>query len=121
MNNIAGIFAGQGAQAVGMGKDLAEAHKECAEIFSNADDILGFSLSKICFEGPAEDLTKTNICKPAIFVMSAAYLTALRKLRPGLEFGCVAGLVSESGQRSGLPEPFRSRIPLRFWKLAAAS
>ena len=92
MNNIAGIFAGQGAQAVGMGKDLAETHAECAELFAKADDILGFSLSKICFEGPAEELTKTNICQPAIFVMSAACLTALRKLRPGLGFGCVAGL-----------------------------
>lgn len=75
-----------------MGKDLAETHAECAELFAKADDILGFSLSKICFEGPAEELTKTNICQPAIFVMSAACLTALRKLRPGLGFGCVAGL-----------------------------
>jgi [acyl-carrier-protein] S-malonyltransferase len=92
MKNIAGIFAGQGAQAPGMGKDLFEAHTECADLFTRADDILGFNLSKICFEGPAEELTKTNICQPAIFVMSAACLTALRKLRTDLEFCCVAGL-----------------------------
>lgn len=94
MKDTAGIFAGQGAQAVGMGKDLADAYPECAALFAKADDILGFKLSGICFDGPAEELTKTNICQPAIFVMSAACLTAL-KLEKGVQdfgFGCVAGL-----------------------------
>ena len=91
MSNIAAIFAGQGAQAVGMGKDLA-ADPDCAALFAKADDILGFKLSEICFEGPAEALTKTNICQPAIFVMSAACFTALRKLRPQTAFCCTAGL-----------------------------
>ena len=92
MNNIAAVFAGQGAQTVGMGKDLAAAYPECAELFAKADDILGFKLSTFCFEGPAEELTKTNICQPAIFVMSAACLTAFRKLRPDVAFSSVAGL-----------------------------
>lgn len=92
MSNIAAIFAGQGAQAVGMGKDLAAADPECAALFAKADAILGFKLSDFCFEGPAEALTKTNICQPAIFVTSVACLTALRKARPEVAFGCTAGL-----------------------------
>lgn len=92
MNNIAAVFAGQGAQAVGMGKDLADAYPECAELFKKADEILGFKLSTLCFEGPAEELTKTNICQPAIFVMSAACFTAFRKLKPAVTFSAFAGL-----------------------------
>ncbi len=92
MNTLAAIFAGQGAQAVGMGRDLADAHPECAALFTRADEILGFSLSTICFEGPAESLTQTNICQPAIFVMSAACFTAFRKHNPGATFGSFAGL-----------------------------
>ncbi len=92
MNDISAVFAGQGAQAVGMGKDLADAYPECAALFAKADDILGFKLSSFCFEGPAEELTKTNICQPAIFVMSAACFTAFRKLRPEVTFTSFAGL-----------------------------
>jgi len=92
MNNIAAVFAGQGAQTVGMGKDLADAYTECADLFHKADDILGFKLSSLCFDGPAEELTKTNICQPAIFVMSAACFTALRKLKPEVTFSSFAGL-----------------------------
>ena len=92
MSKLAALFAGQGAQAVGMGKDLAAAFSECAELFNRADAILGFSLSKTCFEGPAEDLTKTNICQPAIFTMSAAAFTAFRKLHPDAAFSSAAGL-----------------------------
>ena len=92
MGKIAFIFAGQGAQAPGMGKDLAAEHPECAALFAEADDILGFKLSDICFEGPAEELTKTNICQPAIFVMSAACYTALKKIKPEVSFDAMAGL-----------------------------
>ena len=92
MSKIAALFAGQGAQAVGMGKDLAEAFPECAELFTRADSILGFPLSKICFAGPAEELTKTNICQPAIFTMSAAAFTAFEKSNPTVEFSAAAGL-----------------------------
>lgn len=79
MSTMAAIFAGQGAQAPGMGKDLADAHPECKALFARADEVLGYPLSTICFQGPAEDLTKTVHCQPGIFVVSAACLTALRK------------------------------------------
>ena len=85
------IFAGQGAQIPGMGKDFAEADSEVMSLFDQANAVLGFDLKKICFEGPAEELTKSNICQPAIFVTSyAAYLT-LQKRKP-TAFDCAAGL-----------------------------
>ena len=85
------IFAGQGAQVPGMGRDFAEADPEVMALFDKANAVLGFDLKKICFEGPAEELTKSNVCQPAIFVTSyAAYLT-LQKKRP-TEFACAAGL-----------------------------
>lgn len=75
---IALLFAGQGAQAVGMGKDLAAKYPAAAELFSKADEILGFSLSKIAFEGPEEELTQTKYCQPALFVHGLASLAALQ-------------------------------------------
>ena len=88
----AALFAGQGAQAVGMGRDLAEAHPECRALFDEADEILGRPLSRTIFEGPIEELTRTDVCQPAIFVASAAAFTALRKLAPAAEFAVLAGL-----------------------------
>jgi [acyl-carrier-protein] S-malonyltransferase len=88
----AALFAGQGAQAVGMGKDLAEAHSECKALFDRADALLGHSLSSVVFEGPIERLTRTDVCQPAIFVASAAAWTAFRKLAPGAGFAAMAGL-----------------------------
>jgi [acyl-carrier-protein] S-malonyltransferase len=75
---IAILFAGQGAQAVGMGKDLAAAHPAAAQIFAEADAVLGRSLSGVTFEGPEEELTKTANCQPALFVHGLACLAALR-------------------------------------------
>ena len=72
------LFPGQGAQVVGMGKDVAEAFPAAAEVFRKADDIVGFDLRRICFEGPSEKLNRTAICQPAIFVTSAAILEVLR-------------------------------------------
>ena len=85
------MFAGQGAQVPGMGRDFAEADKEIASFFEKAGAVLGFDLAKICFEGPAEELMKSNICQPAIFVTSYAAYTAFLK-RTGAEFSCAAGL-----------------------------
>lgn len=62
---------------MGMGKDLAEKYPVCAELYAKADDVIGYELSKICFEGPDEDLTKSNHCQPAIFVTSVACAKAL--------------------------------------------
>ena len=85
------VFAGQGAQVPGMGKDFAEADAEVMGFFDKANAVLGFDLKKICFEGPAEELTKSNICQPAIFVTSFAAYTALRK-KKAIDFDCAAGL-----------------------------
>ena len=85
------IFAGQGAQVPGMGKDFAESDAELMALFDKANAVLGFDLKKTCFEGPAEELTKSNICQPAIFVTSYAAFLALQKRRP-TAFACAAGL-----------------------------
>ena len=74
-----------------MGKDFAEADPEIMALFDKADAVLGFSLKKICFEGPAEELTKSNVCQPAIFVTSYAAYLSLQK-RKAVAFGCAAGL-----------------------------
>ena len=85
------IFAGQGAQTPGMGRDFAEADAEVMALFDKANAVLGFDLKKVCFEGPAEELTKSNICQPAIFVTSYAAYLSLQKKRP-TDFACAAGL-----------------------------
>ncbi|MGN0851924.1 MAG: ACP S-malonyltransferase [Kiritimatiellia bacterium] len=85
------IFAGQGAQVPGMGGDFAAADADVMALFDKANAVLGFDLKKICFEGPAEELTKSNVCQPGIFVVSyAAYLT-LQKRR-ATPFAAAAGL-----------------------------
>lgn len=85
------VFAGQGAQVPGMGRDFAEADAELMALFDKANAVLGFDLKKVCFEGPAEELTKSNICQPAIFVTSYAAYLALQKRRT-TPFACAAGL-----------------------------
>ncbi len=85
------IFAGQGAQTPGMGRDFAEADAEVMGFFDKANAVLGFDLKKIAFEGPAEELTKSNVCQPAIFVVSYAAYTMLQKRRP-TAFAAAAGL-----------------------------
>lgn len=75
---IAYIFPGQGAQLAGMGKDFYEAEPIAKEIFDRADKIVGFELSKICFEGPEDKLNSTTISQPAIFVTSVAILEVLK-------------------------------------------
>ena len=73
------IFSGQGAQAVGMGKDLYEQSNAAAAIFNEADSVLGWSISDICFNGPAEKLTESKYCQPAIYTTSMACLAAYRE------------------------------------------
>jgi len=72
------LFPGQGAQVVGMGAEIAQSFPVAAGIFQKANDIVGFDLSGICFEGPTERLNSTTISQPAIFVTSAAILEVLR-------------------------------------------
>jgi [acyl-carrier-protein] S-malonyltransferase len=85
------VFTGQGAQAPGMGKDLA-ADAEIGELFARANAVLGFDLAKICFEGPAEELTKSNVCQPAIFTVSVAAFRAFQKRCPLVAFQMAGGL-----------------------------
>jgi [acyl-carrier-protein] S-malonyltransferase len=89
---VALLFAGQGAQTVGMGRDLAEEFPTAAELFQNADDVLGRKLSKVAWNGPIEDLTKTSNCQPALFVHGLACLAMLRELAGHFPIGGAAGL-----------------------------
>ena len=66
------VFPGQGSQFSGMGKDLFDSHPEAKALFEQANDILGFSLTNIMFEGSSEDLKETRVTQPAIFVHSVA-------------------------------------------------
>ena len=92
MKKTALIFSGQGAQTVGMGKDLAAEYPAAADLFRRADSILGYSLSQIAFEGPAEELTKTSVCQPALYVHGLACLAVLKEKCPTLDFQASAGL-----------------------------
>lgn len=93
MEQTAYIFPGQGAQAVGMGKDVAEASDDAAEVFNRANRVLGFDLAEVCFTGPAERLEETDIQQPAILVTSIALWAALtRGGRDVPPFAAAAGL-----------------------------
>ena len=86
------LFAGQGAQKVGMGKDLAEAHPKARALFDRADEVLGFKLSEVMFHGPIEDLTRTSRCQPALYVHGLALLDVLKERVPSLDIAACAGL-----------------------------
>ncbi len=89
---IALMFAGQGAQTVGMGRDLAEQFPVAGDLFRKADEILGRNLSEIAWNGPIEELTKTSNCQPALFVHGLACLAALREVAGEFSIGGAAGL-----------------------------
>ncbi|ADK17226.1 MULTISPECIES: ACP S-malonyltransferase [Clostridium] len=90
MGKIAFLFSGQGAQYVGMGKDLFENIDVCKNVFKDADEVLDFSISNMCFEGPEEDLNKTENTQPAILTTSIAALRALEGF--GIKPDIAAGL-----------------------------
>ncbi len=89
---IALLFAGQGAQCVGMGRDLAEHFPVAADLFGQADEILGRSLSNIAWNGPIEELTKTSNCQPALYVHALAVLAVLREIAGDFPVASAAGL-----------------------------
>ena len=86
------LFAGQGAQFVGMGKDLAEVHPTAKALFDRADEALGYGLSGICFSGPEEELVRTEHAQPAIYLVGWITLQLLREQSPSLAFDATAGL-----------------------------
>jgi [acyl-carrier-protein] S-malonyltransferase len=92
MSKTALLFAGQGAQVVGMGKDLAALSPAARGWFDRADAILGFDLTRICFEGPEADLTQTEHAQPGIFLVGWVAFQLLKERVPALKFDATAGL-----------------------------
>jgi len=80
MTKVAHIFPGQGSQQVGMGRDLYENFAVAKAVFDQADEVLGFSLSRLCFEGPEDELRQTSNAQPALVTTSFACLQAAREV-----------------------------------------
>jgi [acyl-carrier-protein] S-malonyltransferase len=92
MSKTALLFAGQGAQAVGMGKDLSEKFPAAKAWFDRANTALGYDLAAICFNGPDAELTKTENAQPGIFLVSWVAFQLLKEHAPSLKFDATAGL-----------------------------
>src|SRR3954470_11508350 len=92
MSKTALLFAGQGAQVVGMGRDFAENFPSAKNWFERANAAVGYDLASICFNGPEADLTKTENAQPGIFLVSWVAFQLLRERVPGLKFDATAGL-----------------------------
>ncbi len=102
MSNIFALFPGQGSQKVGMGKELAEAYPLAKELFAKADEALGFELSKVCFEGPAEQLTLTEIAQPAILTVSTICFQLSQQTSQATAQSIVAAAGHSLGEYSAL-------------------
>jgi [acyl-carrier-protein] S-malonyltransferase len=92
MSRLACLFPGQGAQAVGMGKAFYDQFAESRQVYKRANAQLGFDVAALCFEGPLGELTKTELCQPALFVTGLAAFTAYRSLASSVLPIAAAGL-----------------------------
>src|SRR5574344_2500848 len=106
------IFPGQGAQFTGMGKDLYESSPKVKKLFENSNDILGFRITDIMFEGSSEDLKQTKVTQPAVFIHSVAMAATLENFNPDMVAGhslgefsalvCAGAMSFEEGLRRGV-------------------
>ncbi|MCH2598617.1 MAG: ACP S-malonyltransferase [Pirellulales bacterium] len=102
MSNVAFLFPGQGAQAVGMAQQLIETVPEAKALFDQASEVLGYNLAELCISGPAETLNTTDHSQPAIFVASLAALESLKNENPELVSACSATAGLSLGEYTAL-------------------
>ena len=102
MSKVAFLFPGQGAQAVGMGQELDRDLPAARALFDRANAVLGFDLRAVCFDGPAEALSATDVSQPAIFVASLAALESLKAQQPDVVAQCAGGAGLSLGEYTAL-------------------
>jgi [acyl-carrier-protein] S-malonyltransferase len=102
MPQVAFLFPGQGAQAVGMGRQLCETQPAARRLFDEAAEVLGYDLAAVCAEGPAERLDSTVVSQPAIFVSSLAALESLKATKPEVVASCAGAAGLSLGEYSAL-------------------
>ena len=102
MSKIAFLFPGQGAQAVGMGRQVAQDLPAARRLYDRANATLGYDLAKLCFEGPAEELDSTVISQPALFVTSLVAIEQLRSTAPDVVLSCEATAGLSLGEYTAL-------------------
>ena len=102
MSKVAFLFPGQGAQSVGMGRDLVESVPAARALFDRASEILGYNLAELCVSGPADRLNSTECSQPALFVTSLAALESLRVKSPDIVSSCGAAAGLSLGEYTAL-------------------